>query len=79
MYHQSGRSVAELEEGEQAIVARVPDGDAALLRYLSELELVPGRAVELLRLGPFGGPAVVRTLSGEHAIGRELAGKIGVR
>jgi DtxR family transcriptional regulator, Mn-dependent transcriptional regulator len=75
---QAARTVAELEPGESAVVTRVPDGDPELLRYLGELALVPGDAVELIALGPFGGPATVRTQSGEHAIARELAATIDV-
>jgi DtxR family Mn-dependent transcriptional regulator len=75
---QTARTVAELEPGESAVVTRVPDGDPELLRYLGELALVPGDAVELIALGPFGGPATVRTRSGEHAIARELAATIDV-
>jgi len=73
------RTVAELEQGEHATVAHVPDEDPALLAYLVELGLVPGRSVELVGHAPFGGPTTVRTDSGEHAIGRELASSVGVR
>jgi DtxR family Mn-dependent transcriptional regulator len=76
---QPERTVAELEQGEQATVAHVPDKDPALLAYLVELGLVPGRSVELVGHAPFGGPTTVRTDSGEHAIGRELASSVGVR
>jgi DtxR family Mn-dependent transcriptional regulator len=72
------RTLAELEPGERAVVARVPDGDPELLRYLAELSLLPGDAVELTGLGPFRGPATVRTQSGEHAITRELAATIDI-
>ncbi len=70
------RTLAQLAPGERASVARVPDGDPELLRYLAELGLVPGSSVEMLRLAPFAGPVTVRTGSGEHAISRELAGRI---
>jgi DtxR family Mn-dependent transcriptional regulator len=73
------RTVAALEKGEHATVAHVPDTDAALLRYLTELGLIPGKTLELLGRAPFGGPIALRTESGEHAIGRELAASIGVR
>ena len=66
-------SLAELEPGRRATVSQVPDGDPALLRYLAELGLVPGRTVELVALAPFSGPITVRTEHGEHAISRELA------
>lgn len=72
------RPLTELEEGEEATVHRVPDGDAPLLRYLAELSLVPGETVELRRSAPFGGPLTVRVAGSEHALSRELAGQIGV-
>ena len=72
------RPLDALEPGEQATVRRVPDGDAALLRYLTKLALVPGRRVTMARSEPFGGPLTVTIGGNEHAISRELAGQIGV-
>jgi DtxR family transcriptional regulator, Mn-dependent transcriptional regulator len=72
------RSLNTLAPGEQATVRRIPDGDAALLRYLAELTLVPGRQVTMRRSEPFGGPLTVDVDGSEHAISRELAGQIGV-
>ncbi|HEY3070630.1 MAG TPA: metal-dependent transcriptional regulator [Gaiellaceae bacterium] len=72
------RSLDALVPGEQATVRRIPDGDAALLRYLAELTLVPGRQVTMRRSEPFGGPLTVDVDGSEHAISRELAGQIGV-
>jgi DtxR family Mn-dependent transcriptional regulator len=71
-----GRSLLDLEPGSAATVARVPDGDAELLRYLRELALVPGLDAEVVSFAPFGGPVTVRTDTGEHAISRELADRI---
>jgi DtxR family Mn-dependent transcriptional regulator len=72
------RSLGELEPGEQATIRRVPDADTQLLRYLSSLKLVPGEAVKLLSVAPFGGPLIVLAAGAEHAISRELATLIGV-
>jgi DtxR family Mn-dependent transcriptional regulator len=73
------RTLASLEPGEEATIQRVPDGDSDLLRYLSNLELVPGRRVEVRESAPFGGPVTVSVDAGdEHAIAREVAGVIGV-
>ncbi|MDQ3120966.1 MAG: metal-dependent transcriptional regulator [Actinomycetota bacterium] len=70
------RTLVDLEPGERASVSRVPDGDPELLRYLTELGLVPGSAVELVSQAPFAGPVTVRTDSGDHAISLELADRI---
>jgi DtxR family Mn-dependent transcriptional regulator len=72
------RVLTELQAGETTTVARVPDWDPELLRYLGELALVPGASVEVVSYAPFGGPVTVRSGSGEHAIARELAGTIAV-
>ena len=72
------RPLDALEPGEQATVRRVPDGDAALLRYLATVALVPGRRVRLDRSEPSGGPLTVTVGESAHSISRELAGRIGV-
>ena len=72
------RTLATLEPGDEATIRRVPGNDEELLRYLSKLELVPGKKVKLQRAEPFGGPLVLRVGKAEHAISRELAEGIGV-
>ena len=41
----------------RATVVRVPDGDAALLRYLAEIAIVPGQELELTQHGSVRRPA----------------------
>jgi DtxR family Mn-dependent transcriptional regulator len=72
------RTLASLEPGDEATIRRIPGNDEELLRYLSKLELVPGKRVKLRRAEPFGGPIVLRVGKAEHAISRELAEGIGV-
>jgi len=74
--HGQGRTLVDFEPGARAIIERIPDGDPELLRYLSELGLVPGSEAELVSFAPFGGPVTVQTDTGEHAISRELADRI---
>ena len=74
--HGQARTLIDLEPGDRVTIARVPDGDPELLRYLDELGLVPGSEVELVSFAPFGGPVTLRTGTGEHAISRELADRI---
>jgi DtxR family Mn-dependent transcriptional regulator len=77
--HAGDRStLLELEPGRPATISHVPDGDSGLLRYLAELELLPGRDVVVESIAPFGGPVTLRSPTGEHSISRELAGAIGV-
>jgi DtxR family transcriptional regulator, Mn-dependent transcriptional regulator len=72
------RPLTTLQPGEKATVERVPDGDGHLLRYLTELALVPGQRVQLLEAAPFHGPLTVRARGHEVAIARELADRIHV-
>jgi DtxR family transcriptional regulator, Mn-dependent transcriptional regulator len=72
------RTLADLAPGEGATIRRIPDGRADLLRYLSELGLLPGEAAEVSESAPFGGPVTVRVGRAEHAISRELAAQISV-
>jgi DtxR family Mn-dependent transcriptional regulator len=70
--------LSELEEGASCTIRRVPDTDEDVLRYLSDLALMPGQRVRLLLAAPFEGPLTLRSSRGEHAISRELAAAIGV-
>ena len=72
------RTLASLDPGERSVVTRVPDGNAPVLRYLGDLELVPGASVEIVLKAPFDGPVTVRIDGADHALARELAGAIAV-
>jgi len=76
LVHDERRTLLDLEPGARGSIARVPDGDSELLRYLGELGLVPAASIEMVAHAPFGGPVTVRTASGDHAISRELADRI---
>jgi DtxR family Mn-dependent transcriptional regulator len=70
--------LSTLEPGAKATVARVPDGDGELLRYLSKLKLTPGSRLQVRESAPFDGPLTVRVGGSDHAISRELAARISV-
>jgi DtxR family transcriptional regulator, Mn-dependent transcriptional regulator len=67
-----------LEIGREATVARVPDGDAELLRYLADIQLVPGQPVTIVQAAPFRGPLTIQVAGRDVAIVNELAARIGV-
>jgi DtxR family Mn-dependent transcriptional regulator len=71
-------SLAELAAGDSAVLRRVPDEDAAALRYLAELQLRPGADLEVLDVAPFNGPLRVRINGSEQIVGRELATRVKV-
>jgi DtxR family transcriptional regulator, Mn-dependent transcriptional regulator len=70
--------LAELKPGERAVLQQVPDEDPAALRYLAELNLVPGVELRVLDVAPFGGPVRVLIADREQVIGQELASKVSV-
>jgi DtxR family Mn-dependent transcriptional regulator len=71
-------TLAELSAGEGATLRRVPDEDAAALRYLAQLQLRPGAELEVLAVAPFNGPLTVRINGTEQIVGRDLAKQIQV-
>ena len=76
--HRELRSLDELTPGETAIVRRVPDADRDVLRYLTDLRLVPGERVSMRVSAPFQGPVTIEVGGDTHAIARALATSIGV-
>lgn len=64
-----GQSLARIEAGTHVVVRRVSDEDAALLRHLRELGLVPGARVEVLRAVPAEGVLQLRVEGQTQVIG----------
>ena len=74
----STRALADLEPGERGLLARVSDSNPEMLRYLSDLGIVPGSELEVRGREPFGGPLTVASKGREHALGLPLARAIRV-
>jgi DtxR family Mn-dependent transcriptional regulator len=79
VFVEAGHSLAELTAGQKARVLRVPEGDDALLRYLTTLGLEPQATIQVEAVAPFQGPLTVLIGRGRHVLGRELASKIIVQ
>ncbi len=71
-------TLAELEDRTPAVLRRVPDDDAEVLRYMAQLNLVPGVEVEVLERGASDGPLRVRVGAVEEMVGLELASRLHV-
>jgi DtxR family transcriptional regulator, Mn-dependent transcriptional regulator len=72
--------LGEAVVGERALVSRVDHRDAAVLAYLEEHGLVPGRLLEVKEVRTLDGVVVVEDEDGDaHALGESLARSILVR
>lgn len=69
-------SLADLAIGVSGVVMRVADEDPAMLRYLGELSVVPGKRITVKSRAPFGGPITLTVGRQELSIGPELAAHV---
>jgi DtxR family transcriptional regulator, Mn-dependent transcriptional regulator len=65
--------------GQQVIVQRVNDDHPDLLRYLTELGLIPGALVQVEAVAPYGGVYTVRIGEQTHAVGDAVTQSVLVR
>jgi DtxR family Mn-dependent transcriptional regulator len=72
-------ALSELTAGTEAAISRVPDNaDGDYLRYLSELGLVPGARLRVIKVAPFEGPLTVDIDGQIQIIGYKVASTIQV-
>ena len=69
MAREGGQPLAQMAAGTHARVKRVSDEDAAVLRYLHSVGLVPGAHIEILRAVPAEGVLQIRIGEAQHTIG----------
>jgi len=75
-----------LKPNDTACIRRVATDDSRILRYLTRLELTPGKLVVLHEIAPFNGPVTVERLDSvlqngndsRQVLGHELAGLLFV-
>jgi len=73
-------TLADVQAGQEGEVARIPDEDAEMLRYLSQTaRLVPGTRFLVHENQPFGGPLVLGVGKRRVVLGRALATLLRVR
>lgn len=77
-------SLVKLEPGQGGELRRVGITDARVLRYLTQLDLIPGRALKLVEKAPFSGPVTLEVFNGDPTsgttkiLGSELAEQLFV-
>ncbi|MEZ4735938.1 MAG: metal-dependent transcriptional regulator [Caldilineaceae bacterium] len=77
-------SLLKLEPGQGGELRRVGITDARVLRYLTQLDLIPGRELKLVEKAPFSGPVTLEVFNGDSIggatkiLGSELAEQLFV-
>jgi DtxR family Mn-dependent transcriptional regulator len=74
----SDTPLVEVPSGSDCVVSRVRTHDPDKLRYIAELELVPGKPFHLLSCAPFQGPLRLQMNPSDRVIGHELARSLWV-
>ena len=69
-------SLADLAVDMPGIVMRVTDEDPAMLRYLADLSVVPGKRVTVKSRAPYGGPITLAVGRQEVSVGPALAAHV---
>jgi len=70
--------LTSLAVGQQAVVRRVSDDDADLLRYLTTLGLVPGATVQIEAIAPYGDVFTLRIEGVANSVGGVLVQRVQV-
>ncbi len=65
--------IVRLGAGDRARIAEVSDHDPELLRYVGQLGLYPGTAVEVVEVALFNGPLTLKLDGESRVLGREAA------
>jgi DtxR family transcriptional regulator, Mn-dependent transcriptional regulator len=73
------RGLDTVPAGTQVRIEQIAEEEAALLRYLASLGLLPKAELTVEEVAPFGGPLLVRVGGARYAIGRDVAAKILIR
>jgi DtxR family Mn-dependent transcriptional regulator len=69
-------SLAQLPIGTSGVVVRVSDEDPAMLRYLAELSILPGKKLTVKTRAPYDGPITLTLGRQELSIGPALAANV---
>lgn len=70
--------MVKLPKGTLGVISRVRTHDFDKLRYIAELDLVPGKAITLLNFAPFHGPVRIALDNHEQVIGYEIAASLWI-
>lgn len=66
-------SLCALRVGQPATIYALTSDDAAQVRYLATLGLLPQASIQVEECAPFDGPLLVKVGSARYALGRDVA------
>lgn len=75
---QTDKFLHQADSGETVAVLHIPEADEKLVAYLEGIGVLPGVKVTVKSVGPFKGPIMFSSKTGDHAIGQELAAQIAI-
>jgi DtxR family Mn-dependent transcriptional regulator len=73
------RPLDQVPTGTPVRIQQILEEEAAFLRYLTSLGLLPGAEVRVEEIAPLRGPLLVQVGEARYALGRDVAAKILVR
>lgn len=73
------QSLDRIPTGTRVWIQQIVEEEAAFLRYLASLGLLPGAELCVQEVAPFGGPLLVQVGEARYALGRDVAARILVR
>jgi DtxR family Mn-dependent transcriptional regulator len=78
MPHDESTSLSSLRPKQSAVITRVAASDAGLLRYLDELDLVPGTGIEVKDYSPYDHNLTIKVGRKMFVLGLNITSKIFV-
>ncbi|MDP3063235.1 MAG: metal-dependent transcriptional regulator [Chloroflexota bacterium] len=73
------RLLSQVQEGETAVVERVPEEDHRLLEFFAQSGLKPGASLRVLEVAPFKGTITTLLDSRQVVLGLDVAARVMVR
>ncbi|MFX0168519.1 MAG: metal-dependent transcriptional regulator [Candidatus Hodarchaeota archaeon] len=69
-------SLADLEQGEQAVIDCISDENVDLLRMMSSMGMLPGETVRVLQVSPIGDTLLIEVGTAQFALSCKLAQRV---
>lgn len=69
-------SLLQFSVGAHGILRRIRNHTPEKLRYLAEINLIPGTPITFVNRAPFNGPVRLKTPDGERVLGADMAGDL---